>query len=128
MPQAYVFMEHLLSAFQFASCVHCFLLEVCIRRYTKEEREKIEMYRQYGYRNTILDHVMQYRNEFQDMHHLVLSNILKKNKEINVMLTALERRHIEEGDTFTCFLCQHTVRHVGNLSMCCEACKTTFPL
>ena len=122
-------MEELLTALEHASSIHSFLTEVSIRRYTKERKETTDWFCEYGYRTDVLQNVMKHRGEFQDMHHLVLSKIMKKNKEIDRMMMILKQRAIQEGDTFVCALCGRTVVSPANqFQLCCASCTTLYPL
>jgi hypothetical protein len=128
-PFAYLIMEELLDALEHASSIHAFLTEVSIRRYTQERKETTEWFCEYGYRTEALHHVIQHRGEFQDMHHLVLSKIMKKNKEIEQMMKKLKHRPVDTGNTFLCGLCGRTVVSPANqIQLCCASCTTRYPL
>jgi hypothetical protein len=128
-PFAYRLMEELLDALEHASSIHSFLKEVSIRRYTKDRKETMEWFCEYGYRTEALQNVINHRHEFQDMHHLVLSKIMKKNKEIDHMLIILKQRAIQEGNTFICAACGRTVvSPVNQIQLCCSSCTTHYPL
>jgi hypothetical protein len=75
-PQAYLLLEQLLEAFEYAVLVHAQLKELRLGNWN-------------GYHNQVLEDVMNFREEFQDMHHLVLSMIVKKQKEIWRMIDVL---------------------------------------
>lgn len=128
-PFAYLLMEELLVSLELASSIHSFLTEVSIRRYTKERKETTGWFCDYGYKTEALQNVMKHRGEFQDMHHLVLSKIMKKNKEIDRMMMILKQRAIQDGDTFVCALCGRTVVSPANqFPLCCASCTTRYPL
>lgn len=128
-PFAYLLMEELLAALEQASSIHSFLTEVCIRRYTKERKETMDWFCEYGYKMEALQKVIKHRGEFQDMHHLVLSKIMKKNKEIDRMMEMLRQRPVEIGNTFLCTLCDRIVVSPTNqFPLCCAACITRYPL
>ena len=122
-PFAYRLMEELLTALEHASSIHSFLTEVSIRRYTKERKETTEWFCEYGYKTDVLQNVMKHRGEFQDMHHLVLSKIMKKNKEIDRMMMILRQRPVSAGNTFLCGLCDRTVvSPMNQIQLCCPSC------
>ena len=122
-PFAYRLMEELLTALEHASSIHSFLTEVSIRRYTKERKETTDWFCEYGYRTDVLQNVMKHRGEFQDMHHLVLSKIMKKNKEIDRMMMILRQRPVSAGNTFLCGLCDRTVvSPMNQIQLCCPSC------
>jgi hypothetical protein len=128
-PFAYYLMEELLTALEVASSIHSFLKEVSIRRYTQERKETTEWFCEYGYRTEVLQKVITHRHEFQDMHHLVLSKIMKKNKEIERMMELLLQRPIDTGNTFVCGACGRTVVSPTNqIQLCCASCTTQYPL
>jgi hypothetical protein len=122
-PFAYLLMEELLTALEMAASTHSFLLEISIRRYTQERKEIMDWFCEYGYKTEALQSVIQHRSEFQDMHHLVLSKIMKKNKEIDQMIMILRQRPVSTGNTFLCGLCNNTVvSPVNQIQLCCPSC------
>jgi competence protein ComGF len=128
-PFAYFLMEELLEILEVSSSIHSFLTEVSIRRYTQERKETTEWFCKYGYKREVLKNVFQHRNEFQDMHHLVLSKIMKKNTEIDYIMEMLRQRHVSTGNTFLCGLCGRTVVSPENqIQLCCASCTTQYPL
>jgi hypothetical protein len=128
-PFAYHLMEELLDALEHASSIYSFLKEVSIRRYTKERKETMDWFCEYGYRTQALQNVIKHRIEFQDMHHLVLSKIMKKNKEIEQMMKKMQQRVIQEENTFECGLCGGTVvSPMKQFQLCCPSCTTHYPL
>ena len=122
-PFAYLLMEELLTALEVAASTHSFLMEISIRRYTQERKETMDWFCEYGYKTEALQNVIQHRCEFQDMHHLVLSKIMKKNKEIDQMMMILRQRPVSMGNTFLCGLCDRTVvSPVNQIQLCCPSC------
>jgi hypothetical protein len=122
-PFAYLLMEELLTALEMAASTHSFLLEISIRRYTQERKETMDWFCEYGYKIDGLQNVTKHRGEFQDMHHLVLSKIMKKNKEIDQMIMILRQRPVSTGNTFLCGLCNNTVvSPVNQIQLCCPSC------
>jgi len=122
-PFAYLLMEELLTALEMAASTHSFLMEISIRRYTQERKETMDWFCEYGYKIDGLQNVTKHRSEFQDMHHLVLSKIMKKNKEIDQMIMILRQRPVSTGNTFLCGLCNNTVvSPVNQIQLCCPSC------
>jgi hypothetical protein len=122
-PFAYLLMEELLTALEMAASTHSFLMEISIRRYTQERKETMDWFCEYGYKIDGLQNVTKHRGEFQDMHHLVLSKIMKKNKEIDQMIMILRQRPVSTGNTFLCGLCNNTVvSPVNQIQLCCPSC------
>lgn len=128
-PFAYLLMEELLVALEHASSIHAFLTEVSIRRYTHERKETTGWFCDYGYRTEALQNVIIHRHEFQDMHHLVLSKIMKKNKEIEQMMKKLQQRPVDTGNTFLCGVCGRiVVSPVNQIQLSCASCITQYPI